>query len=177
MDLSGCSGLTSVDELGKGISRLHQLTELKVDLSGCTSVDKLGKGISQLQQLTELKMNLYLCTAFTSVDELGKKHFPVEAAHGDEDGAEDQLLLVHRPHVGRRAPERHFPVEAAHGAEDRPLPVHALTSDDELGKGTAQLQRLTELKVCIFECSGLASVGELGKGIPSCGSPRSWRST
>jgi uncharacterized metal-binding protein len=43
--------------------------------------------------------------------------------------------------------------------------VHALKSVDELGKGISQLMQLAELKICFFECSGLASVGELGKGI------------
>ena len=74
IDLNPCSGLTSVDELGKRECPA-QLKELKIcfsECSGSTSVDGLGKGTSQLRQLTELEIVLSFCFAFTSVDKLGK---------------------------------------------------------------------------------------------------------
>ena len=69
--------LKSVDELGKGISKLMQLAELKIcffECAGLASVGAHGKGISQLRQLTELEIDL-ACFALTSVDKLGVTWF------------------------------------------------------------------------------------------------------
>ena len=75
VDLSRCTAIASVDELGKGLSHLHQLTELKMTSSSALFSRRStssGKGISQLQQLTVLKNDLSWCTARTSVDELAQ---------------------------------------------------------------------------------------------------------
>ena len=73
------TGLATVDEVGKGIAELHNLTTLSLDLSGhcdygsrITSVDEVGKGLSHLTRLEKLDMSLLDCFQLESVDEVGK---------------------------------------------------------------------------------------------------------
>jgi len=75
LNISGCTGITSVDGLGQALAQITGLTSVHLDFSWCdsiTSVDELGKGLAQISGLTSVNLDFSSCYSITSVDELCK---------------------------------------------------------------------------------------------------------
>mmetsp|Transcript_20747 Transcript_20747/g.45609 ORF Transcript_20747/g.45609 Transcript_20747/m.45609 type:complete len:569 (-) Transcript_20747:173-1879(-) len=194
LNLSGSTTIENMQELGQGLSKLHQtLSTLSIDVSKIPfleNVEDFTVGLKPLQALVDLTLDFSNCPMIASVGELGKDlaasrhlrrfHLSLSGCHklesieklGHSFAAHQELKVLEINMTGCSklvtVAELGFSLAIMKGLTTLDLNFFGcsrLLEVDELGRGLTGLKSIENLKLGFFGCTGLQSNAGLREGL------------